>query len=485
MSKLKSNIAYNLSYQILILIIPLITAPYLSRVLGVDGTGTYSYVFSVAYYFFIVTTLGLANYGNRAIAKVKENRELVSKTFWSIYFMQLSIGVLATAAYLLYAFFIAELQFRMFFIAFIPYVVSAVFDINWFFFGLTEFKFTTIRNTAVKILSLVFIFSFVKAKDDLLLYFVIMGGTFLLSNLLLWTRVKKKAVFILPSIRDVIVHIKPNIILFVPILAMSIYRVMDKIMIKELSSITENGYYENADKIIAVALTVFSAVATVMMPSVSNMVAQGKRNEIKILIRDTMQISMFLGFGMLFGLVAVGRVFAPIYFGEEFYETGVLIQCLAFTIVISGWKAVLRSQFIIPYEKDKAYVISLVTGAIVNVICNYIFIQMYQARGAVIGTLAAEFVGFAIQTGVAAKEINIWRLVKDGGLFAVPGIIMAGVVLAYLHFTGQGLVNLCIAILIGVVVYTLLGVLVMRVYDKERLLYFKRRFLDLKKEGEI
>lgn len=481
MNKIKSNIIYNLSYQILILILPLITAPYLSRVLGVDGVGTYSYVFSVAYYFHIAITLGLANYGNRAIAKVKDNHEMVSKTFWSIYFMQVSIGIVATVIYVFYSLSIAESTYRLYFIAFIPYILSAVLDINWFFFGLTDFKFTTIRNTIVKLLSLICIFIFVKTKDDLLIYFIIMGATFLLSNLLLWTKVKKNAVFYLPSVKEITVHIKPNLILFVPILAMSIYRVMDKIMIKELSSITENGYYENADKIITMALTAFSAVATVMMPSISNMVAQGKKEEIKVLLRDTMQISMFLGFGMLFGLVAVGRIFAPIFFGAEYQETGILIQLLATTIVISGWKAVLRSQYIIPFEKDKAYVISLVAGAVVNVMCNFYFIQLYQARGAVIGTIAAELAGFIIQTAVAAKEINIWKLMREGLIFAIPGIIMSGIVMLFLHCNEKSILSLCIGIVIGIVVYLLLGLLVLRIYDKDRLRYYRERYFTFRR----
>ncbi len=485
MNRLKRNIIYNLSYQILILVLPLITAPYLSRVLGVDGTGTYSFVFSVAYYFHIATTLGLANYGNRAIAKVKDDREKVSKTFWSIYFMQLGIGIVATIAYLLYSFFITETNYRLYFLAFTPYVLAAVLDINWFFFGLTEFKFTTIRNTVVKLISLICIFTFVKTKEDLLLYFIIMGATFLLSNFLLWTRVKRHADFYSPSIQEIIVHIKPNLILFIPILAMSIYRVMDKIMIKELSNITENGYYENADKIIAMALTAFSAVATVMMPSVSNMVAQGKKDEIKVLLRDSMQISMFLGFGMLFGLMAVGRIFAPIFFGADYQETGVLIQLLSVTIVFSGWKAVLRSQYIIPYEKDKAYVISLVAGALVNVICNYYFIPLYHARGAVIGTIAAELVGFVIQTVVAATDIDIWGLMKEGLIFAIPGVIMATVVFTYFNIAGSGVLSLCIAIFIGIVVYTALGFLTMRIYDKKRLVYLYQHYFSFLKRGKL
>ena len=321
MGKTKINIIYNLTYQIFILILPMITAPYLARVLGVDGTGIYSYVFSVAYYFYIIIVSGLSNYGNRSVAKVKDNRELTSKTFCTIYAMQLCTGVISTIAYMCYIFMFADSEYRIFFLVFIPYILSAIIDINWFFFGLTDFKFTTIRSTCVKIISLIFIFIFVKNSEDLILYFIIMGITFFLSSILLWTRVNKHVDFYRPKLKEVLVHVKPNLILFVPILALSVYRVMDKIMIKEFSSVTENGYYENADKIISMALTGFSAVATVMMPSVSNMVSKGKRDGVIVLLRDTMQISMFIAFGMTFGLIAIGQTFAPIFYGSQFYES--------------------------------------------------------------------------------------------------------------------------------------------------------------------
>lgn len=483
MNKLRSNIIYNLSYQILILILPLITAPYISRVLGVDGIGTYSYVFSVSYYFYIAITQGLTNYGNRSIAKVRGDREKVSTTFWSIYFMQLCTGSIVLIIYFIYTFFIVEPKFRLFFITFIPYILAGIMDINWFYFGLTEFKFTTIRNTIVHAISMIFIFGFVKTPDDLKVYFLIMGITYLFSNGILWTRVKKHVDWYFPSLEEIVVHIKPNLILFIPILAISIYRVMDKIMIKELSSITENGYYEYADKIITMGITAFSAVATVMMPSVSSMVAQGKKEETKDLLRDTMQISMFLGFGIMFGLTAVGRVFAPLFFGNQFKETGVLIQFLSITVIMSGWKSVIRSQYIIPYEKDKAYVISLVTGAIINVICNYYFIPLYHARGAVIGTVVAELAGLIIQTGVTSKEVNIWILIKEGLIFAIPGIIMAIIVMAFLQLTVQSILSLCCAILIGIVVYVVLGGLIIWIFEKDRFRYYRGLIFGQKGRG--
>lgn len=470
MSRIKTNIIYNLLYQIFILIVPLITAPYLSRVLGVEGIGSYSYVSSIAYYFFVFITLGLNNYGNRCIAKCEKNNIDLAKTFFSIYTMQFTIGIFMTIAYCIYFLYVADATYKLFFILYLPYILSAVIDINWFYYGLTEFKFTTIRSTIIKILSLILIFVFVKTKDDLGLYFVIMGITYFFSNLLLWTRIRKYVSFYKPTVHEVFVHLKPNLILFIPILAISIYRVMDKIMIKELSNVVENGYYENADKIITMALTGFSAVATVMMPSVSSMVANGNNTKIKQLLRDSMQVSMALGIGMMFGLMAVGPVFAPLFFGKEYYESGILIQFLAVTVVISGWKAVLRSQYLIPYEKDTAYVVSLVVGAIVNVMSNLYFIPRYAARGAVIGTIIAELVGFLIQTVVASKDIKVLTLIKDTLVFIPAGLIMF--VLAYSTISFMpNIVGLLLAIIIGVISYSGLTILLLILFQRKRWSY--------------
>lgn len=479
MNKIKTNIIYNLGYQIFILIIPLITAPYLSRILGVEGIGTYSYVSSVAYYFFLFITLGLNNYGNRCIAKCEKNKNQLGKMFCSIYTMQLLLGIIMTVIYIVYTMAFVEEEYRLFFALYIPYVVSAVIDINWFYYGLTEFKFTTIRSIIVRIMSLVLIFVFVHDENDLTYYFIIMALSYVMSNVFLWPRMKRYIVLYKPSVQEVLIHVKPNLILFVPILAISIYRVMDKIMIKELASVIENGYYENADKIITMALTGFSAVATVMMPSVASLVAEGKDEKVKQILRDSMQISMGLGIGIMFGLMAIGTCFAPLFFGKEYYETGILIQLLAVTIIISGWKAVLRSQYLIPYEKDKAYVISLVAGAVVNVICNLHFIPIYAARGAVIGTIIAEVIGFLIQTIIAASDLNIFVMFKDALLFIPAGVLMYMVsknIVVYL----PSVLGMMFSIFVGIILYGFSVCFLFIICSKKRFSYMWNSYVKRK-----
>lgn len=474
MSKIKTNIIYNLGYQVCVLIVPLVTTPYLSRVLNVKGVGTYSYVSSVAYYFFIFVTLGLTNYGNRSIAKCGDDREQRSRTFWSIYTTQIFCGVIVIIAYLMYTFYRADREYKRFFLIYSLYIFSAIIDINWLYFGLEEFRFTTVRNIIVKLATLMCVFMFVRGTYALSAYFIIVAGSSFAGNLLLWTRIPRYLDFYKPTWKECVKHVKPNLLLFLPIIAMSVYRVMDKIMIKELSGVLQNGYYESADKIITVSLTAFSAVSTVMMPAVSGMVAKNDHSAVKKLLRDTMRIVNWLAIAMVFGLMVVSKRFAPLFFGRDFAEAGILMVGLAPTIFLSGWKSVLRSQYLIPYEKDWAYVLSLITGACCNIILNLVFIPQYGARGAVIGTLSAEISGFLIQTYVASKAMQMSGIVKDFVCFIPSGIIMSAFASSLLKLLPNSLISIVIVVFVDAVVYITASLLTMYILDKEKFHHFMR-----------
>lgn len=474
MSRIKTNIIYNLGYQILVLIVPLVTSPYISRVLGTEGVGTYSYVSSVAYYFFILVTLGLTNYGNRYIAKNREDKVARSKAFWSIYFMQLMVGICILIAYIIYSRYIAEGPYRTYFLIYTIYIIGACLDVNWFFFGMEDFKLTTIRNTIVKLITVVLIFTLVRNEKALEMYFLIVAGSTLLSNAILWTKIPVSVTFYKPSIKEILIHIKPNFILFLPILAISIYRVMDKIMIKHLSDVIQSGYYENADRIITISMTAFSAVSTVMMPAISNMVANKDNDTVNRMLYDIMQGINGLSIAMMFGLMAISKKFAPLYFGDEFAESGILLIGLAPTIFLSGWKNVIRSQYLIPYEKDKAYMISLVSGAAVNIVVNMICIPVLGARGAVIGTIFAELVGFIIQTYVAAKEISILTIIKQAIVLVPGGLLMGAFVILLLNLLPYSLLSIMLVIIFGGLLYAALSIIALKVFDKKRFEYLHR-----------
>lgn len=454
---MKKNFVYNIIYQILILILPLITVPYVSRVLGAEGVGIYSYTYSIAYYFMIISMLGLNNYGNRTIAKVRDDKEKLSKDFFSIYIFQIIMSIFMVVIYFIYVLLFSKDYKTIAFIQ-IMYVLSSMFDINWFFFGIEKFKLTITRNTLIKTISLFLIFSFVKTYSDLWKYTAILAGGTLLSNVVLFSFLHKYIKFVRVSKNDIFKHFKPNLIMFLPVIAVSIYKIMDKIMLGILSTVTEVGYYENAEKITQVPLTLITALGTVMLPRVSNMLSNNKEEEVKKIIGKTMPFILFLAFPMVFGICAVSKDFSLIFFGNEFEKCGLLIQLLSITIIFLSWGNVIRTQYLIPKEKDKEYVISAFLGAIVNFIMNCIFIPKYASIGACIGTIAAEFIVMFYQSWVVRNELPLREYMLNSLGFFIKAIIMFIIIMLLgKQIKNNDLLKIVVQVSIGGIVYVLLN----------------------------
>lgn len=452
MNSVKKNFTYNIVYQILILIIPLITAPYISRVIGAEGQGIYSYTYSIAQYFVLFAMLGLNNYGNRTIAKIRDDKEKLSKEFWSIYGLQIITTTIMLILYITYIIFL-DSSYKLYNTIQLVYVFSAMFDINWFFFGMEKFKLTVIRNTIIKILSACSIFIFVKSKNDLVLYMLIMVGAPLISQLSLWTFLRKYIFFVKPTWNSIKKHIKPNAILFVPVIAVSIYKMMDKIMLGNMSNISNVGYYENAEKIINIPNSIITALGTVMLPRMSNLVANGNNTKIEQYINKSMKFILFLSVPIAFGLIAIGKNFAPLFFGENFVKTGEIIQYLAITLVFISWANVIRTQYLIPNEKDKSYIISVFLGAIINFVINSLLIPKYNAIGAAIGTIFAEMVVMIYQTYTVRKELSIKKYFKYLLKFLVSALIMYLIIIQFERIIENKYILIFTQIMLGALIY--------------------------------
>lgn len=457
MNNPKKNFIYNLIYQVLVLIIPLITAPYLARVVGAKGVGTYSYTYSIVYYFMLLTLLGVNNYGNRSIAKVRDNKKKLSKTFWSIYLFQLLMGIIMLIAYIGYIC-LFDIRYKNIAILQTLFVLSAILDINWFFFGMEEFKKTITRNTFVKVGNILLIFLLVKGKNDLWKYTLIMSGMTCLSQVILWGFLRKQIIFVKVKKKDIIKHIKPNLILFIPVVAVSLYKMMDKVMLGSMTSVKEVGYYENAEKIINMPMTLITALGTVMLPRISNIIAKGELNKVGKYIEKSIKFVMFMSFAMCFGLMGISYHFAPFYFGNEFQKTGILMMMLALTLPFLAFANVLRTQYLIPKEKDKVYIISVSLGAITNLVLNSIFISKLQSVGACIGTIAAEVSVMLYQTFAVRKELPVGKYIKEVFPFFVKGIIMLLFIYPFNSFNMSPIIRLVLQILIGGSIYCILNI---------------------------
>lgn len=455
-NQVKKNFLFNVTYQLLILIIPLITSPYLSRVIKSEGVGIYSYTYSIIYYYMLITMLGVNNYGNRSIAKVRDNKKELSKTFWSIYLLQLIMGTLMILLYLGYVMLFNN-QYRTISLIQTLFIISATLDINWFFFGLEEFKKTITRNIFVKIGNALFVFLFVKNSNDVWKYALIMSGMTCLSQVILWGFLKKYVKFEKISIDDIRKHIKPNLMLFIPVIAVSLYKMMDKIMLGVMSSIVDVGFYENAEKIISIPLTLITALGTVMLPRMSNLTSKGDIRLIEIYINKSEKFVMFLSLAMCFGLIAVGYRFAPFFFGDAFQKTGLLIMCLATTLPFISFANVIRTQYLIPSEQDKIYIKSVFLGAFINLVMNLIFIPKFDSIGACFGTIAAEISVMFYQSFAIRKELPIKKYIINSIPFLIKSIVMLLVIYPFNYIEMNVLVRIIIQVSLGCLVYGLLN----------------------------
>lgn len=446
----KKNYIYTLAHNILNILIPFITTPYIARVLGAKNLGIYSYSYSIAYYFVIFAMLGLNNYGNRTIAAVRDDKERMSQIFWDIYYMQLGLAVLTTIAYIIYLCFFCE--YKMISTLLIFYVISAAFDITWFFFGIEYFKFTVIRNLIIKVMNLALIFVFVKSKDDLWLYTLIMALGFLASQLFLWTVIQNYVGIRKPNLRRSASHLKANLVLFIPVIAISIYNFMDKIMLGNLSNMTQVGYYDNAEKIINIPQTAVTALGIVMLPRVSNMMANNNEEGAVKYLKESIVLVACLSSACTFGIIAVSPEFIHLYLGDGFEPCITLLYFLMPCLIFKAYANVIRTQYLIPRKNDKIYVSSVCIGAVVNFVFNLLFIPYFQAIGACIGTILAETLVCLYQMRFILKEQKIGRYFWYGFVFQGIGGIMF-IILKNLGFTHREVINLILKIGIGGVIY--------------------------------
>lgn len=424
----KMNLLYNMVYQVLAMIAPLITAPYVARVLGADGVGIFSYTRSIAVYFLLFGMLGVNSYGCRNVAKAREHgQEAVNREFTSIYYLQLIISTISVMLYIIYLLFFVK-ENRLVALIQILYMATAITDINWLFFGVEDFKTSVASKTVIKILNIVLILTVVKTKNDVALYTLVTSGGYFIGQSYLWLFLKRYVRFVKVSLKEVFSHTKEMVILFIPMIATSIYRVMDKLMIGEMSNLSQVGYYENSEKLMSICLTAVTALGTVLLPKMSNLIAANKEEEGKKYMEKSMQMALFLGCAIAFGIGSVAKEFIPIFYGSDFMPSIAITQGLSVTVIFISWATIVRILYLIPKEENKIYVVSVCSGAVVNIVINAVFISRFGALGAVVGTIAAEVYVAVYQTFMVRKELNIKKYISDSIVFLFAGIIMAVVV---------------------------------------------------------
>lgn len=446
------NYIYNLIYQILVLILPLITTPYVSRVLGAENIGIYSYTISIATYFVLFGSLGVALYGQRQIAYEQNKGEKLSKTFWEIVILRFI--TMAISMIIFYFTFVNGEQYQVYYKIILLELLANCFDISWFFQGLEEFKKTVTRNIIVKLISVISIFTFVKNSYDLGIYFWIYVLSTLIGNLSLWAYLPKYLRKIKIKQLNIVQHIKSTIGLFIPQIAVQVYTVLDKTMIGAIiSDKSEVGYYEQSQKIVKILLTVITSLGTVMLPRIANTFASGEKEKVTNYMKKSFNMVFLLAFPMIFGVIAVSKAFVPVFFGQGYDEVAILMSIISPILLLIGLSNVTGTQYLLPTKRQKEYTISVVCGAIINFIMNACLIWKIGAIGASIGTVIAELSVTLIQMYFVRKDFNLKEIFKLAKNYLLSSIVMFIVCVFIGRSINSNLVSTIVQVIIGGLTY--------------------------------
>ncbi len=455
MQNIKKNYVLQVSYQILNMVLPFVTSPYISRVLGADALGIYSYAFSIASTFVLFINWGIVNYGCRECSLVRDDKRALSIFFCNLFTMRALVSLIPIFLYIFYIVKFADN--KIIFLTQGILLLGAVIDINWLFWGIEEFKITVTRNFVAKILVVGLTFLLVQKQEDLWIYALIMSGGTVISQSVVWINVRKVVYYVKPQIQEIRKHIRPMLILFVAVLANSIYLYADKIMLGVLSTYSQLGYCENSYKVISFPMGLITSLGIVMMPRMSLIYGKSKEQAGK-LIDKSMKYSLILAVAMCFGVMAVADAFAIVFWGKEYAECGNVIKIVAPSFVFMTWNEVLRSQFLIPNGYDKIYTIGIIWGGMTNCILNAISIPRYGARGAALATVITYASITIYQTVKCTGQLPFKKYIKSLFVPLCIGVIMYSAV-SLIDCGEYLMVTLVCKMIVGAIIYcTIMGV---------------------------
>lgn len=448
---IRKNYIFNLVYQVLLLVTPLVTAPHLARVLGADGVGRVSFVESITGYFVLVATMGLATYAQREISYVRDSRAERSRVFWNTVFTQFIIAGCVLAVYLVFSGFQV---YPLLYMVFGFQILERFVDVTWFYNGMEEFGRLSLRGCITKLISVIYILVVIQSKEDMILYGLGYAGFAAISGIVMWIGIGK---YIDKPVRGEIrlfTNFKVVLALFIPAVATQVYTVLDKTMIGLITkSEFENGYYDEAIKLPRICLMVVTALGTVLIPRIGNYFRKNELDKVKDLMMRSYRFAWMASLPMAFGLAMIAGNFLPWFLGDGFEKSIVLLRILAVLVPLIGLSNVTGLQYMVPVGREKHYTISVITGALVNLVLNFFMIRAFQSIGAAIASVIAELSVTASQFIFVRREFPFGQVLKVSWKYWIGAAVMGGALFGLDKVLTPGAWQTIVMIACGVVVY--------------------------------
>ncbi|MGX7174049.1 flippase [Enterococcus ratti] len=403
MKHVLKNFGYQSLFQLTKIIMPIITVPIVSKALGPSGLGIFNYTNSIAQYFVLVASLGIAMYGNREIALVYHRKENISKIFWEICLLKV---ILTSITLVVYFLFISFLDNRFYFYIQSLTILAVMFDISWFFMGIEDFKKNSMTNLGIQFITFILIVCFIKDSSDTRLYVLLQSLGTLLSQVFTWFFIRKhidfKRILLIDSLR----HARASFEFFIPQVAILLYTNLNKTLLGIFIGSTAVGYYTNSLTINTVFITIITTVDMVLLPHMSGLYAKGNVKKMVAIIDKTIHLQLYFSIPAMFGMLTVYDKLVPWFFGKDFLFINKVIPIFSILIVVMPLGMSISRQYLIPIGKVKVYNKSVLIGAVINILCNLILLPSIGFFGVVFSNILAEIFVTMVRTNSFLKRTN-------------------------------------------------------------------------------
>lgn len=401
---IKLNFIMNAILQISAFIFPLITFPYVSRILGPSGTGNVSFATSIVTYFALFAQLGIPTYGIRATARVRDDKKLLSKTVQEIFIINAVMCVLAYFVFFVVLNLVPKMyNDKVLFIIISSTILFNSVGMDWLYKGLEKYTYITFVSIIFKFIALILMFVCVHHKNDYVIYGAISIFAASASNICNLVNIHK-LIYIKPIFNyEFTKHFRPIMIFFAMSCATTIYTNLDTVMLGFMKDNVEVGYYNAAIKIKNVLLGVVTSLGTVLLPRASYYIENNMYSEFKRIAGKALNFVVLISFPLCLYFILFAKEGVLFLSGDAYTEAILPMQILMPTLIFIGLTNIMGIQMLIPLGREKVVLYSEIAGAIVDLVINTILIPIMASSGAAIGTLVAEMVVWLVQY-IALKE---------------------------------------------------------------------------------
>lgn len=444
------NIFYNAIYQLFLVLVPLITVPYLTRTLGPETYGVYASVNNTMQFLMVLCILSLTYIGSRTISRLQTfgTPGEVSQAFWGLWYYQALAGLITISLTIAVAL-VFRVQYWQEILLMVPFLISAQVDISWFFQGLADFGRVVLRNTAVKLTSVVLILLLVKSPADLWKYLLIMSLTTMLGSLAFWVDINRYVGRPTWHFYQFKPTTKAIATLMIPQIATQIYTSLDKPILGLFSGATQVAFYDNSQRISNMILGVITSISIVLMPK---MAAQGKRDQ-QLVLKKSLEVTVMLG--SLFAVIVMANTaaFVPFFFGAKFIPMTPLMAYFSLTIILIPVGGVFANQYALANKLDKEYAIPVVIGAILELLLAVLLDGTYGAAGAMVAILVTEVVVMVLRIWIVRSGYHFRQLFHDVPYYLLIAAVTLVVGLFWPAFFQIAVLNLGLRTVVMLVCY--------------------------------